>query len=385
MYPMGLDREDSERLHKTLTGDHCMHVSVNMTDLDNNSLADYTTYFYDGQVTINSQSEITRSCGMTLFDPLSRISLDGVNPIEGSLYYDKMIQVRYFVWKPLTLDIFEIPVFRGPISEMNRNGPMVEITAMGKEMLGMGAIWSTKQYLRGTKKYDIIVDLLQNFAGETDLDLDYKDDVIAAPLVLPLEAQPFTEAKKIAASMGLQLFYDGNGTARMRQRPTSPVFEYRDGDGGTIRSKPSVKYDSSTLKNAVLVRGATPTGGSSPVSAYSMAPTTHPFNHLKLGRTRKNGTRAHRVLLEIIEDTNITTAAQAQRLSDIRLNEFLLQGVSVSMEVTCIPMLEEDDYVVAKVEGEYSVPFRAREYVIPLTIGPNATVNSLVNTKIKRR
>jgi hypothetical protein len=385
MLDMGLDYNGVERLIETLLGDRRFMVSVTLLDLNHNTLGSLTPYFYDGQVTINSTAEVTRSSSLTLFDPNRKLPLDGINPTEGALYYDKMVQISYFVWKPLTLDIFEIPVFTGPITEMERNGQFIDIVAMGKEQLALGAIWSGAWFNPGWKKYDIIRYLMRDLAGETKLDMTYRGDTIASPIGLGPEAKPWTEAQIVADSMGMQLFYDGRGYLRLRQRPTQPNFTFRDGNGGSIITKPKIKYDVGTLRNAVLVRGATPDGAASPITAQALAPAAHPFNHLKLGRIRADGVPVGRYLLEVIDDETIATQWQAQNLADVKRDEFLLQGVLISMDTACVPMLEEDDMAIAQVEGEYALPFRMREFTIPLTLGPNATVGTNVNVKIKRR
>lgn len=360
MIPLGLSTSGLAQLNAALASHHSISISVYVLNMAGAKMADLSARFLDGQVNINATAAVTRSCTLSLLDPERSLQFDSNSPSDGAVYVDRMVQVQYSVRSP-TMSQVTIPVFTGPLVKMSRTDDVVNIEAQGKESLGTGMVWSPRTYTKNWRKRDVIMSILQTRAGETKFSFPDFDEKLTVNYSIGRENTPWGVAKHIATGMGLHLFYDGRGVARLERYPQTSVFHFKTGNGGTVMTAPEVTYSTENLKNTILVKGAVPKGAKTPIEYPAFAPLSHPLSPWKLGR---NGTP--RYLVETIENTSIKSIAQARELAERVLRDRLLQEVDVRFDALPIPHIEESD-VVRVYTDEFNSAFRLNEFSIPLT------------------
>jgi hypothetical protein len=378
--PLGLTSAQLADMTATLAASHSIVVTVHLTNLAGVKLADVSWRLLDGQVNVDATAEITRSCTLSLLDPERSMAFDANSPTDGAIYLDRMIQVQYSVRSPTTNQQFTIPVFCGPLTKMSRSDDIVNLEAQGKESLALGSVWEPRTYTKGWKKVDVIMSILQTRAGETKF--AFPDWNVRLPVNYSIGRlnTPWSAAKHIADGMGMHLFYDGRGVARLQGYGQTSLFHFKTGDGGTVMSNPDVAYSTESLKNTVWVRGGVPKGAKKPIESVRYAPPSHPLSPARLGRNF-----IPRFLLETIENTSIVSQTEADRVAQMNLDAFLLQEIDVKFDALPVPHLEESD-VVRIYTDEFSNAFRLSKYSIPLTSGPLMTVGYLGRvSKIRSR
>jgi hypothetical protein len=358
--PLGLSASGLAQLNTALASSHSISISVYVLNMAGAKMADLSQRFLDGQVNVNATADVTRSCTLSLLDPERSLQFDSDSPSDGAIYVDRMIQVNYSVRSP-TMSQVTIPVFTGPLVKMARTDDVVNLEAQGKESLGMGMVWSPRTYTKGWRKVDVIMSILQTRAGETKFSFPELAEQLPGNYSIGRENTPWGVAKNVATGMGLHLFYDGRGVARLERYPQTSAFHFKTGDGGTVMTTPDVTYSTENLKNTILVKGAVPKGGKTPIEYAAFAPASHPLSPWRLGR---NG--IPRYLVEIIENSSVTSLATARELAERVLRDRLLQEVEVKFDALPIPHLEESD-VVRVYTDEFNNAFRLNEFSIPLT------------------
>lgn len=377
MIPLGLPASTLTVLHQTLADSHAVHVAVYTTTMSGTKVSDLSWRLLDGQVNVDANATITRSCTLSLLDPNRTMSFDSDSPADGAMYLDRMIQVNYSVLLPDPLNEWvTIPVFTGPLSKMARTDDVVSLEAQGKEALAMGPVWIPATYKKGTRKIDVIRSVLGTRTGETKFSFPESTSRLPEDYSIGRDNTAWGVARHVAQSMGLQLFYDGRGTARLRAYPQASVFHFKENDGGTVMTKPQISY-SSDIKNIVRVVGATPKGAKKPIEASYALPPNHPASPERLGR---NG--APRYLLEKIENSSITSLGEASHIAEITLRNRMVESVEVTFDSIPVPHL--DPYDIARlVTDEFNNAFRMAQYSIPLLVGQNMSVGYL--NRVSRR
>lgn len=373
MIPLGLSPAEMRALIDTLTGSHSVHVTVQVLDLNGNHLADVSDMLLSGQVNIDDTASVTRSATLSLLDPNHSLHFDSDSPTDGAIYVDRMILIAYSVKAPGAAAWVDIPLFRGPVSKMDRTNDVVNIEAQGKEVLAQGAAWKTWTYKKNHRRVDVIQSILHDLTGETRFSFPEHSARLPADISVGRASVPWNVASHIAKGMNMQLFYDGRGVARLRRLPTTSSFTFKSGDGGTVLTPPQVTYTTENLKNLVWVRGA------GKISVSKAAPYSHPLSPHRLGR---NG--VPRYLLDEVQDTSIRTKKEALDVMNTRLTHSLLTAVEVSFDAMAIPFLEPGD--VARVTtGDFSNAFRVHQLSIPLVVGGTMTVGYLKNRSPNKR
>lgn len=378
MIPLGLSAAQLADLNATLVSNHSLYVTVQALTLGGTRLADLSWRLLDGQVNVDATGTVTRSCSLSLLDPNGTMDFDSGSPSDGALYVDRMIQVNYSVRKPGGTQ-YTIPVFTGPITKLDRTNDVVSVEAQGKELLSMGSVWIPATYKKGSKKVDVIQNVLATRGGETKFDLPDLASALPKDYSIGRLNTPWGVARAIAQSMNQQLFYDGRGVARMRPLPAASVFLFKHGDGGSVTTVPQLSYSTDDLVNVVWVEGATPAGAQNPVTAYATAPSTHPLSPWKLGR---NG--VPRYLMEVVQNSAVTNTTEATAYARTTLNDRLLQAVDVSFDAMPIPHLDPADMARLNTE-DYSNAFRMSKYSIPLKAGASMSVGYLNKVSVRPR
>lgn len=375
MIDLGLRQAEMEDLQQLLVTHHAIGVTVQLLNMEHGVVGDLSDKVLGGQVTIDATAEgATRSASLEVLDPLYKLHLDPDSPEDGSLYFHRMIRVIYHIMPPDRNRRYDIPVFTGPLTKVERNGYIITIEAMGKEKLSSQSVWTGKTYKKGLKKTWVIRDILSDLGGETRLDIPDLGEKTPGVITMNREKTPWGTARGIAASMGMQLFYDGRGVARLRRVPKNVVYTFK--EKGALLSMPQAGYDAEGAINAVYVIGGKPKGSKKKISYRLVAPAGHPLSPNRLGRWGKP-----RYLPETIENGNIKSLEKAKKLAQDRLKSALIESVEVAFDALPIMFLEEMDLCRVSA-GDFSGTFRLEKMTIPLTASGTSSVGYLRKTQL---
>lgn len=359
---------------------HRIDVIIQLMTLSHGYLSELSDMLLSGQVNIDSTADVTRSVTMDLRDPKHQLKLDDKAPQDGSLYFTKMVKVTFVISTPGFGTHYYIPIFCGPLSKVDRNGPIVSIEAQGKETLSSQTPWTARTYKPGWKKTSVITDILAA-TGETKFQFVDRASRLGKPGISAKRDKKFTFwllAKKIAKGMNLQLFYDGRGIARLRKPPQKAVYEFA--DDGVMLTLPQVSYDQKDgFANAVEVIGGKPKGAKKKIRYRLVANHNHPMSPWNIGR---NGTP--RFIPMVIEDDSIKSKKAAKAVAKRNLKMALGQSVSVAFDSLPVPFLEEMDLVRFKTETGAG-QFRIEQMSIPLTADGTSSIGYLKNVTPRKR
>jgi hypothetical protein len=364
-----------------LTTHHRIIVSVQLLDLSHRYVGDLTGRLLSGQVDVDATAqEATRQATLEILDPLYQLQLDSSAPDDGSVFYTRMVKVIYTIVSTDGKQQWSFPLFTGPIAKVERNGPIISITAIGKDKLAMSQVWKAKTYKKGHKKTWVIADILVNVAGEAVNKIyvpDRKEK--AGKVVINKDTTAWKAAKKLASSLGagFQLFYDGRGVVKLRRISNSTIYVFR--SQGALLSWPQVSYDTENIINAVQVVGGKPKGKKTKVQYRIVAPRNHPLSPWSMGRNN-----TPRYLPEVIENESIKSKKKARALAKARLRNALLEQVEVTFESLPIPYLEEGDKVRVS-SDQFSGSFRVKKFSIPLTADGTMSIGYLKRVTPSKR
>lgn len=362
--------KEKEEAKALLATHHRIDIVVQLMSLSHQYRGELSDRVLSGQVNIDVTADVTRSATLELLDPEHKLNLDANAPTDGSLYFTKMVKIVYVVSTPNFSKSYAIPIFTGPLTKVDRAGPVVSVEAQGKEIMASSAIWSAKTFKKGLKKVEIIRRIMEA-AGEAPSKMQFpdRDARISTNVSANRKFTFWNLARKIARGMNLQLFYDGRGVLRLRKIPAKSVYTFL--DTKTILSYPQISYDSQEMFNAVQVIGGKPKGSKNAISYRMVAPKNHPMSPWNIGR---NGTP--RFLPKVIEDSSIKSKSAAKAVAKKELRNGLAQGVEVSFDSLPIPFLEELD--LCRYRTEMSAGgFRLQKMSIPLTANGSSSVGYL--------
>lgn len=387
---LNLGWSQAKRLRYTelLRSNHGIEVTVQLLDLSHKYLADISHLMLSGQVDIDSSAmESTRTCTMELLDPKKQLALDGNSPSDGSIYFTRQIKVVYTVISLKDRERFDVPIFCGPLSKVDRNGPIISITCSGKEKLASGSVWTTRTFKKGASRGATLKFLLTTLGGEHSSKVLIRDYASVSPSTRKLpadlaisaekESTPWAVAKRVASGMNRMLYYDGRGNAVVKKVPGGVQYVFR--EDGVLLSQPTASFDAESVVNSVLVLGAVVgTGKSKRRIVYRAVPSRgHVLSPWSLGRWGRP-----RYLTEVISDDTIKTTREARSVAKSLLRNKLREQVEVSFECLPVPHLEERD-PCSIISSQYTGRFALRKMSIPLTANGRSTVgfNRLVSPR----
>lgn len=381
MQKLGLKAKERAEFEKALRSSHTRRVEVSVTNLQGAVLGRISPVLLDGQVTVDRAADVSRTASLTFLDPHHSLSFDTNSPDDAALYADRMIRVDYIVSVPALDREVETTVFLGPVTKLDRAGDVVTVEAQGKEALASGAIWRPLTLKKGTRMTAGIRTLMRDRAGERQLQIPNANARIPKARSLDRFSSIWSHARKLASGLNRQLFYDGAGTLILRNPPNSPVYTFRDEDGGDVVSDVQVSYEMENVKNTVLVIGAKPKGAKSRVRARAIAPRNHALSPWRLGRSG-----GPRYLVEVIEDSAIRTKKEAQAKANQVLKNRLRETVQVTFDALPVPHLDPGDLVRIRT-ASFSTTFRLGQFTIPLTPtgSPTMSVGYLKRTVPNRK
>lgn len=289
MQHLGLSAADRKVFEQTLRGNHDVRVDVDLLDLDDHVISSVSPKLLDGQVLgdrhgFGQPHGPQRRLTMTLLDPGFALDVDTKAPRDGTLYYDRQVQVHYNVRVPALGDWVSVPVFTGPPWKLQRTDAEVYIEADDASVLGMGNVWKPIHVKKGTLKVDAAKRILSERCGFTRFRFPDRKARLAHPVSLGRKAHGWAWASRILASMDLHLYVDGHGTPTARRLPTHPSWTFNPGAGGEIIDPVSLTTDRSRFANVVEVIGRKPKGAKHRVSYRAVAKRSHPNSPWELAR-----------------------------------------------------------------------------------------------------
>jgi hypothetical protein len=378
MIKLGINRREFRRLNELLATHHHIRVSVQLLNLEHEYLGDISRRLLGGQLTIDADAtEATRAVTMELLDPEHRLKLDADAPEDGSLYFNRMMRIVYSVLSPDRTEIFDIPIFTGPLTKVERQGAVISVEALGKEKLSRAAVWNAHTFKAGLKKTWVIERIMVTMGGEMRRQIPERKPKIPKKLDMNREKTPWDTAKAIAGSMGLQLYYDGRGVLRLRKPPSKTLYVFR--EKGVLLSHPQISYDAESAVNAVEVIGGKPKGAKKKIRYRMVAPKAHVLSPWRMGRWG-----IPRYLPETIDNDSIRSTKEAREVAKRRLRNALIESVEVAFDSLPVPYLEELDMCRVSSDG-YAGNFRLRKMTIPFTADGVSSVGYLKRVVPNRR
>lgn len=378
MIDLGLSSSEKKALLRTLSSSHMVSVDVHLLDLEHRSLAKLSGRVTGGQVNIDVDADVTRQAQLTILDPKAQVSVD---TDDGAPRLDRMIRIHYNVWVDAPINNWVgIPIFTGPITTVRREEGVITVEALGKELIALDPGWRSATYPKGRNKVDTLRAIMRDLTGERHFQMPTAWSARTEKTIsLTKNAAGWTWAKNISKSLGAQVFYDGRGKLRLRRRPIRSVFTFRDGDGGTVLTPPLMSESERDLTNTVRVIGAVPKRKKKALTKESYLPKSHPYNPQKIGRY---GKARHRP--ETIEDDNLRTQAEVDRVARRRIAELQVTERQVSFDCLPIPILEEYDPVTIDCKGAKGT-VRITQMTIPLGHAGVSTIGYIGKVSKKRR
>lgn len=391
MYNPGWTVAQKKAFESLLTKSHRVEIRTLILDMNQQFVSEITSRVIDGQVTVDSGAEVTRSLSMEVLDPTRSLHLDSNSPDSGAMFANRMLSVFYSVIPPDGSARYTVPVFTGPITSLQRNEELVSISALGKESLCPRA-WGERTYKAGSRVTDILYSVLRDVMGENKISMHHVPNKIPRNIAVGGDISPWETARSLARSIGKHLYYDGGGYARIRSMPATSSWAFRTGYGGSITTEPRIGFDIEGCVNAVEVLGKKPDPPKKGQKAaqrprwVAIAPASHPMSPRSLGGSGASGQRRPRYLPEVIQDETIGTSSEAKRVAEARLAAGLLETVKVEFDSLPIPHLEEMD--VASISTEkFAGAFRVGSFAIPLSVEEQMSVGYArrVTVRVPRR
>lgn len=428
MYNLNLTKRQTEAFWATLKTSHRMKVIVHVLNESEEHTNDFnmkfgTTHLLEGSVQVDATQDVTRSLSITFLDPHKRFRWSPDHSSPGTLYSGDFLAVRYAVLvrdenrrlgvygtklhpkyhkvgskAPLDYELsywVEVPVFWGPLTTYEANGPEITIEAQSKESLLMDPHFASDSYTLGKHQHvdDAMQEVLRR-VGERRFHvprLPYRlgKEVPVHPADEPWKILNGGSADDTGKHMGGLInltgkhphhcYYDAAGRFTVKRLNKQTVFRFYD---DTVLSTPDVSYDPTTFVNHVIVHGAKPKGkGKKPVKAEVSLPRHNPNSPWKLARNGK----PRYLTMEVTVDSLKTESDCKQRAHHL-LNHHSMVGVDVAFDCLPIPTLEPNDVVRVKVESGFELHAPVKQFTLPLTSSDSMSIgyNKQLKTKGKK-
>lgn len=205
-----------------MRGSHIAPVTVEVWDTVSNALLK-EIYPISGQVTVDNRRDIRRQCELTVVD------IDGTlvptNGFSTLSPFNRELRVhRGIRYEDGTEEMVPLGVFIITKVSVNDGQDGVKITLEGSDRSWRIAKrkWYTNDFWidEGTSKEDAIAQILLDRVPETQIDFiaTNQTTTVLYP-TLDQSSDPWKQAMEIAKSAGVDLYFDVNGVARLRNIP----------------------------------------------------------------------------------------------------------------------------------------------------------------------
>ncbi len=372
MLDVGLEGHERKMFLAALADTAEFRTTVEVLDAEEQVLHELTDRVISGSVDVDASEPIDRTLTLELADADKAFHFVPQGPNEFSLYADNQIRVKRGVYVTALGRWVDVPVFSGPIETVEPSGPVVSVTALGKEHLGLepAMAWKPQHIPKGHKVTDAIHDILFE-GGERRFDIPSLDLKTKKRVSLGRTSERWKVAQKLAGTIDRQLFYDGRGRVRLRPEPKHPLFTFyasskADDDAKNVTSPPTFAYDISRIRNVVEVLGPEPEGHAERIRFVAMPNPAHPLSPQSLGRHGEP-----RYLVERVEMDHIHRTEQARKTAERKLEDLLRAEVEVTFDAVPVLSLEPGDMVALNNDGNV-LHFRLTRFSIPLIVGSMA-------------
>ena len=370
MQTMGLSTTQRRIFEDQLRTSHAVRITVDILDSDEKQIGSLSTpqsSVLSGDVQMDNTAETKRTLSISIMDPDQKLALSPQSPADQAVFIDNFVSVKYGVWVVDLGEWVDVPIFWGPIKSLSRDdNNAVSIEAWGKEYLMKKPhlLWKSARFPKGKKTVDTLRAVMQ-IRGETRFGglPDKANRKLPKPLSISRNQEAWKICKKLAQSMNMQLFYDGDGQVRLRPFPATSIFLFDATRGiaqSLVQSEAKLTFDTDKFRNTVEVKGHK-NDQKKQVHAVAYAPRNHPLSPWSLARDGKP-----RYLVESISNDHVKRLQQAKALAVRKLRSLLRAHVDVEFESLVVPHLEEMDIVALKT-SEYNVDFELTQMTIPLT------------------
>ncbi len=416
MLNLDLTKRQTEAFFATLRSSHKMRVRIHVLNEDEQHTSDFnmkfgTTHLLEGSVQVDSTQDVTRSLSLTFLDPDRRFRWTPDHSSPGTLYSGDFIAVEYGilvrddnrylgpefnklhpkyhkVGSKALIDYekqywVDVPVFWGPLTTYEANGPEITIEAQGKESLLMDPHFAHDSY--SLSKHMHVDDAMQEVlrrVGERRFKMPHLPFRLGKEVSVHSKSQPWqvitgggtdSGGKNIPGLINHtgkhphHAYYDAAGRFTVKRLNKETVFRfYKD----TVTTMPDVTYDPTTFINTVVVHGAKPQGkGKKAVKAEVSLPRHNPNSPWKLSRNGK----PRYLVMEVTAD-NLKTEKECRQRAHHLLDHHSMVGVSVAFDTLPIPTLEPGDVVRVKVESGFELHTPVKQFTIPLTSSESMSI-----------
>lgn len=380
MLPAGLTEVEVADYLTTLTGSYEWITKVVVLDNERNTISTVPAGVLGGQVdctrvgqraaerAIEREDEpeaaVSRIAkGVTLLDPDHAVAIDSSSPADGALFLDRMIQIICSIRGRLRW--YDIPVFTGPITLVDRDGPIITLEAHSMEEFGLSAAFNTGE-VRDKYKRAAFLNLLGRMGEDLAyVDVPDNDEKLNSSIPIARDTRLWDKAFYVAAGLGRYCYYDGSGFLRTPRWTSAPAIAFAGGTFGLLLSEPQVSYRTDEFKNAWWVK--TTTSGGKDIEATVVLPSSHPLSPAKLGRNGKP-----RYLLGVEEDGDLRTEPKARARAQFRLEHSALSA-RAQFEARPVFHLNPFDWMRVTVP-EWSMDVPIGEFSLPIVPGSPMTV-----------
>lgn len=236
MYPV------SDRFLSSVRKSHISKIKVEIYDTANGTILS-TASPIGGDVTIDSRRSVRRQCSLEFVDATGAL-VPTNNRSSVLLPYNREVKIyRGVQFQDGTEELVPLGVFQLTTVEVTDTPQGVRIAVQGSDrsLRVAKAKWTNHNFYidEGTAKETAIAQILKDRYPNVKTDFPATGQVTS--LIYPTldqSSDPWKEALKIAESAGMDLYFDENGTARMRPIPDpdlgKALIEYTDGEDSVL-------------------------------------------------------------------------------------------------------------------------------------------------------
>lgn len=319
----------------------------------------------DGRVSFDSKASVRRSCDVTLYGDIPLVPSDPLAPAGSNLHIYR--GARDWTGE----DFFEAQgVYAFEASSVRRSDRLVRVTGYDFSKLAQDARWeSLYSIAKGTNSGTAISTALETRLSPSN----WKDpNFLATTRTTPditwgeeRDNDPWADLSALAASIGMDLFFDKTGTATLDNVPDPATGTVA--WNFTVGTEPTLLTTSKELYgrpyNVVVARGEPP-DDSVPVEATAEDNDQNSSSYVGLYR------RPY-----FMTSPFITTVEQAQDAADAQLLRLIGMGEVVGISCVPIPTLDAGSIISATdpdigVDARYVID----RYELPLRVGSPAII-----------
>lgn len=328
-------------LLRLLRTSHRVVSEVYILDNNRNYLRNATDALIEGSVDMDSDAAISRSCKMTLLDPGNRLGIDPNGGTSGPEFYNRMVQIVYRVTSMDYSETYGVPIFTGPVTDSSRDGVVLTVEGKGLEILAQDGLLNDYTWPAGWARSAVIMNAIQVVTGERFFsDASGGGYFLRSPWSVQSGANLWAELKYLGDSMGMAVYFDGQGFLKIRPKIVAPLMTI---DATWMTEDPDAAFDMSKIRNVCRVEGASyPTADGTQVKMKYEAwpPPQHPFSPQSLARWGTN-----RVIPRFVTDDSLADWSSLAETADQNLYYDLMYSTEVTAVTSVIPFLEEFDVV----------------------------------------